>query len=219
MRYQKSVDYVLLRIVFGLCAPRKILEATQFQQRYHRYEEIDNVPDKLRWCRCTKGLLQAEVARKNGVSTNVYKNMEDGITQQIPKEVADKLAQLYGVPATDFLDAYNRFLYIGQAQCIREYRAKMGLGKKNFERAMGIPIRSLQSWESGRKVMSRQSWEKYFNSWLAVLPTPRFVTTLNAICSKSLPPQYAFQVIDDQSDCPIGGILMFFRDRKYGKAN
>ena len=33
---------------FVLCAPRKILEATQFNQRYRRYEEIDNVPDRLR---------------------------------------------------------------------------------------------------------------------------------------------------------------------------
>ena len=36
---------------FVLCAPRKILEATQFNQRYRRYEEIDNVPDRFRWCR------------------------------------------------------------------------------------------------------------------------------------------------------------------------
>ena len=32
---------------FVLCAPRKILEATQFNQRYRRYEEIDNVSDRL----------------------------------------------------------------------------------------------------------------------------------------------------------------------------
>ena len=147
---------------FALCAPRKILEATQFNQSYQRYEDIQNVPDRLRWCRHSRGLLQAEVAQRIGVSSNVYKNIEDGATQQIPKEVADKLAQLYEVPVTDVLDAYNCFLYVGQVQSIRAFREKMGLGKKAFARTMGIPIRSLQGWESGRKVISRQSWERYF---------------------------------------------------------
>ena len=147
---------------FALCAPRKILEATQFQQRYHRYEEIQYVPDRLRWCRYSRGLLQAEVAQQLGISINVYKNIEDGITQQIPKELADKLAQLYGVPVTDFLDEYNQFLCAGQAEIIRAYRLSLGLGRKPFARKMGIPIRSLQEWENGRKVIIRQSWERYF---------------------------------------------------------
>ena len=154
----------LLLHSFALCAPRKILEATQFQRRYHRYEEIQSVPDKLRWCRYNRGLLQAEVARQIGVSTNVYKNMEDGVTQYIPKETANKLADLYCVPAADFIDPYSRFVE-GQADLIRKYREEAGLGRKSFARKMNIPIRSLQEWESGRKVISRKSWEKYFWSW------------------------------------------------------
>ena len=149
---------------FALCAPRKILDATKFQQRYHRYEEIENVPDRLRWCRYSRGLTQAEVAQKLGISTNVYKNIEDGITQCIPQEVTEKLAQLYGLPVTDFMDAYNRFLYSGQADCIRKYRAETGLGQKAFARKTGIPYRSLQAWESGKKTISRKKWEKYFSS-------------------------------------------------------
>lgn len=139
------------------------MEATQFNQRYCRYEDIQNVPDRLRWCRHSRGLLQAEVAQRIGVSSNVYKNIEDGITQQIPKDIADKLAQLYEVPVTDFLDEYNRFLYSGQAEMIRVYRMSLGLGTKPFARKMGIPIRSLQQWQSGQKTISRQNWEKYFN--------------------------------------------------------
>ena len=44
---------------FVLCAPPKIQEAIQFNQRYRRYEEIQNVPDRLRWIRHSRGLLQA----------------------------------------------------------------------------------------------------------------------------------------------------------------
>ena len=125
---------------FALCVPRKILDATKFQQRYHRYEEIENVPDRLRWCQYSRGLTQAEVAQKLGISTNVYKNIEDGITQCIPQEVTEKLAQLYGLPVQDFMDAYNRFLYRGQADCIRKYRAETGLGQKAFARKNGHPV-------------------------------------------------------------------------------
>ena len=147
---------------FALCAPRKVLDATKFQQRYHRYEEIENVPDRLRWCRYSRGLTQAEVAELAGVTCAVYMDIEQGITQHIPQTAIEKLADFYSVPITDFMDAYNRFLYSGQAEMIRAYRMSLGLGTKPFARKMGIPIRSLQQWQSGQKTISRQSWEKYF---------------------------------------------------------
>ena len=147
---------------FVLCAPRKILEATQFNQRYRRYEEIDNVPDRLRWCRHSKGLMQVEVANKVGMTHSVYKAIEEGFTQHIEPEKVDRLAQFYGVPVTDFLDEFNHFLYDGQTVRIRAYRESSGLGKKPFARKMGIPIRCLQEWESGRKVISIKCWERHF---------------------------------------------------------
>ena len=147
---------------FPLCAPRKISEAAQFNQRYRRYEEIDNVPDRLRWCRHSKGLMQTEVAQQVGMTYSVYKSIEEGFTQHIPKEHVERLAQFYHVPVTDFLDEFNRFLYDGQAIRIRAYREALGLGKKTFARKMGISIRSLREWESGKKVISRKCWERYF---------------------------------------------------------
>ena len=147
---------------FVLCAPRKILEATQFNQRYRSYEDIENVPDRLRWCRHSKGLMQVEVADKVGMTHSVYKAIEEGFTQHIEPEKVERLAQFYDVPVTDLLDEYNRFLCDGQAIRIRAYRKSMGLGKKPFARQMGVPIRSLQGWESGKKIISRKSWELYF---------------------------------------------------------
>ena len=96
------------------------------------------------------------------MTPNVYKAIEEGFTQHIDPEKAERLAQFYNLPMTDFLDAFNRFLYDGQANRIRAYREASGLGKKPFSRKMGIPIRCLQEWESGRKVISRKSWERYF---------------------------------------------------------
>ncbi len=145
-----------------MCAPRKLLEAQQFNRKYHRYEDIDNVPDRLRWCRHSRGMMQVEVAAIAGVSRASYIDIECGITQHIPASMMEKLADFYGVPITDFMDEFNRFLYDGQANRIRAYRKSMRLGKKPFARATGIPIRCLLEWEAERKQISQKSWEKYF---------------------------------------------------------
>ena len=106
--------------------------------------------------------MQTEVAQRIGMSDSAYKAIEAGVTQHIPKEVVEKLAQFYQLPVTDFLDEFNRFLYDGQAIRIRAYRETLGLGKTTFARKMGISIRSLREWESGKKVISRKCWERYF---------------------------------------------------------
>lgn len=147
---------------FPLCAPRKILEATQFHQQYHSYREIQNIPDRLRWCRHSKGLRQKDAAEKLGISLSTYKSIEEGFNQYVSQELTQKLAQFYNVPVADLQNEYNRFLCDGQAYRIRRYRESLGLGKKPFARAMGIPIRSLQEWENERKVISYKSWERYF---------------------------------------------------------
>ena len=154
------VEYALLYIhSFMLRAQRKNFAATQLDQRY---EEIENVSDKLRWCRYRLGLTQAEVADRVGMTREAYKAIEEGNTHHIQSEMAERLALFYGMPATEFLDEYNRFLYYGQANRIRKYRESLGLGKKPFARATGIPIRSLQEWEGGGKTVSYRSWERYF---------------------------------------------------------
>ena len=157
------VRYAPLYIIsFVLCASRRILETTQFHQHYRRYEEIENVTDRLRWLRHSKGLMQVEIADQVGMSHHVYKAIERGVTQHIEPEKVERLAQFYDVPVTDLLDEFSRFLYDGQAVRIRAYRESMGLGKKQFAREMGIPIRCLQEWESGRKVISIKCWERHF---------------------------------------------------------
>ena len=138
------------------------MEATEFNRKYCRYEEIGNVADRLRWCRHSKGLIQREAADRMGLSHNVYKALEEGVTQHIQPKIADRLAQFYGVPKTDFIDDYNRFLLDGQAKRILAYRKKLGMGRKSFARHTGIPLSSLREWESGKKTVSRKVWEKYF---------------------------------------------------------
>ena len=158
-KFKHAILYVL---TLCLRAPRKLLDAQNFYKQYGCYEDIDNIPDRLRFCRHRLGLMQKEVARMAGISRNTYINLETGNLNSFNKATADKLATIFEIPVYDLLDGYNRFLCDGQARQIQEYRATYGLGQKPFARQMGIPIRCLQDWESGRKVVSLKSWEKYF---------------------------------------------------------
>ena len=147
---------------FRLIAPRKIIEAQSFNKQYHRYEEIDNIPDRLRWCRHSQGLLQNEVADYLEMHRCTYSNIEAGYSHSYTYEMARKLSDLYGLPERDFMDEFSQFLYDGQAQRIRAYRARLGMGRKPFCRYTGIPLTNIRIWESDQKVISRKSWEKYF---------------------------------------------------------
>lgn len=161
--YDDQVRFAPLYITsFKLCAPHKLLEATMMNKTYHSYSEIVSIPDRLRWLRHSKGLMQREAAQIAGVTRSVYMDIEGGITQHLPKCLLENLSSFYEVPAADFLDEYNRFLSDGQAKRIRAYRNALGMGRKPFCRYTGIPLTSLRGWEDGKKEVSRKSWEMYF---------------------------------------------------------
>lgn len=155
--------YVPLYILsFPLCTPKRILDAQVFFRKYRRYDEIQNIPDRLRWLRHRKGLMQREAAQIAGVSRSVYIDIECGITRRLPGCLILNLSQFYGVPASEFLDEYNQFLFDGQAKRVKDYRKKLGMGRKPFSRYTGIPLSSLRSWEDGKKEVSFKCWEMYF---------------------------------------------------------
>ncbi len=139
---------------FQLIAPRRLLEAQLFNQQYQNYEDILNVQDRLRWCRHHMGLMQKEVVEIIGISRGHYIDFEVEYVDRYPKEIVDKLAELYQVPVDDLLDDYNRFLYKGQKKLIREYRESLGLKKKPFARLMGIDPNLLRAWEADQKRMN-----------------------------------------------------------------
>lgn len=150
---------------FRLVAPRRQRSArrtTESNGQARSYTEIESIPDRLHWCRQQKGLLQRQVAEYLGIPRTQYMGLENGTAVHCPKEIADKLSALFGVPVFDLLDDYNRFLYEGQGRLIRERRAQLGLGKAAFARQYHIPVKSLSAWESGQKRISRASWERYF---------------------------------------------------------
>ena len=161
--YDTHVRYAPLYIHrFPLCAPRKILEATSVNRQYQRYEQIQTVPDRLRWLRHSRGLMQKEVAAKIGMSHHVYKSIEEGTTRRFDKGMRERLAGLFGVPASDFEDEFNRFLEDGQGSRIQAWRSQTGLDRQAFAERYGIPVQSLEAWENEKRAVTYKSWEKYF---------------------------------------------------------
>ena len=142
--------------------PHKITAALAISEQYKSYEAIDNVLDRLRWCRNKFGYMQQDVANLLGIERSQYVAYEGGYTDYIPKEIVDKLASIYNVPVTDFLDDYNYLLYYGQGKLIREYRESLGMRKQEFANSMGIDRNSLRCWETEKKRISKDSYEKFF---------------------------------------------------------
>ena len=153
---------------FRLIAPHKLLEAQLFNQQYHSYEEIVTVHDRLRWCRHHMGLMQKEVADQIGITREQYVDYETGSIIYYPREIVDKLSELYQVPVYDLLDGYNRFMYQGQGTLLKKYRENVGMKKKPFARRLGVEPNLYRAWESEQKRMSRGSWEKYFKNVIEI---------------------------------------------------
>lgn len=92
---------------FKVISPHRISEAIKFNQQYHKYEDVPDVQDKLRWCRYHMGLSQKEVADLIGINRSVYIKYENGKIVHYKKDIVNKLAKLYNVPVNDFLLGYE----------------------------------------------------------------------------------------------------------------
>lgn len=150
----------------------RIMVATEERRRKARWQTAatavcggsEKLADKLRRLRYGKGLTQREAARIAGLSRDAYGNMERGITQQNSADAIRKLEGFYGEKNADGTEvAFALFLADSPAQRIQDHRENLGMTRDAFSRQTGIPVSSLRSWETGRKTISRQSWERYFS--------------------------------------------------------
>lgn len=149
-------------IKFRLIAPRKLLEARKFNMQYKNYKDIENIPERLRWCRHQNGFLQKEVADKIGISRKAYTSMENGKIIHYERQIVDKLSELYQIPVKDLLDEYSYFLYCGQGKVLREYREKHGLDVQEMADKVGVKPHHIRLWEDEEIEISKKVWERRF---------------------------------------------------------
>ena len=94
----KAVTYSPLYIhSFRLVQPQTLVEAEKFNLRYSDPSQIDNTPDRLRWYRYQKGLLQRDVAEYVGMDRSTYSSYEEMGRDYYPIDRMKKLAELFEV--------------------------------------------------------------------------------------------------------------------------
>ena len=157
------VNYAPLYILsFPLLAPHTLVEAEKFNIRFPVPSMITEVPDKLRWYRYKKSLLQREVADYAGIDRSTYSGYEKDGRDYYPIEQVEKIAALLDVPVTELLDAFNLFLYNDQGKQIKAMRQRLNLTQKDFAAKLGVKIGTLKQWEQNRVRIFKSTWEKYF---------------------------------------------------------
>ena len=145
---------------FRLIAAQKMVDAEKFNIRYTSPTQIDNTPDKLRWYRYQKGLLQKEVATYVGIDRVTYSRYEEGECDYYPIPMMDKLAELFDVSVVSLLDEYNLFLYYGQGTQIKMMRELREMSIRQYAQQLGIHAANLKRWENDEVRITKKSWKK-----------------------------------------------------------
>ncbi|MBQ6257059.1 MAG: helix-turn-helix domain-containing protein [Clostridia bacterium] len=151
---------------FRVTTTKTISEAFSLNERYRRYEDIDSIPDRLRWRRHELGLLQKEVAAKIGIPRAVYTNLETDEMDVYDPVLMDKLAALYHIPINDLLNDYTRFLQAGQGQVIQALRQFLKMTRSQFAQYLHTDVDNITVWETEKKRISREMWEKHFKRFV-----------------------------------------------------
>ena len=157
----RAITYSPLYIhSFRLVQPHTLVEAEKFNLHYSDPSQIDNTPDKLRWYRYQKGLLQRDVAEYVGMDRSTYSSYEEMGRDYYPIDHMRKLAELFEVPLDALLDEYNLFLYNGQGKQIKAMRAARKMTQAEYARRLGVPIGNLKQWEIDRVKIFKSTWER-----------------------------------------------------------
>lgn len=151
---------------FRVTMTKKISEVFSLNERYRRYEDIESIPDRLRWRRHELGLLQKEVAAKIGVTRAVYTSLETDEMDYYDPVLMDKLAALYHIPTNDLLNDYTRFLQASQGQMILTLRQSLNMNRSQFADYLHTDVDNITVWETEKKRISKEMWEKHFKRFL-----------------------------------------------------
>lgn len=127
--------------------------------QYRSVEDIPATAEKLRWLRCQRNLYQVEVADYAGLERSTYIGYEEGARDSYPPDKLAKIAALFGVPAEDLLDEYNRFL-ARQGEEVQAIRRECGLSQEQFAALLGVSESAVRRWENEKAKMTKGIWER-----------------------------------------------------------
>ncbi|MBQ6255339.1 MAG: hypothetical protein IJJ60_02005, partial [Clostridia bacterium] len=66
----------------------------------------------------------------------------------------------------DLLNDYTRFLQAGQGQAILNLRQSLNMTRAEFAQYLHTDIDNITIWETEKKRISKEMWEKYFKCFM-----------------------------------------------------
>ena len=122
-------------------------------------DHCSSMATKLYYYRASSYLRQIDVAAAVGVDVSTYMRYEKD-AEVIPLDKLSVMAELFGVPVTELLDDYHRFLYDGQAKQVLALRKNAKLSRPAFAALLGVHFGTVKRWEAGKARMSHKMWKE-----------------------------------------------------------
>ena len=115
--------------------------------------------EKMRTYRLRKGMHQAELAEKVGISRHAVMDYERG-TSEPSLELLNKIAQEYVVEADKLYDGYYAFLAYPYSDKLKEIRKANNLLQRELAAILDVGTNAVKDWEQNNTVIRRKTWER-----------------------------------------------------------
>ncbi len=139
----------------------KLADSEKFNTQFADPCLLQTTGDKLRYYRYKKALRQSEMAEYAGMCKETYSDYELGARDYYPPDKLKRIARLLEVPLEYLLDDYNRFLYDGQAEQLREFRKERGLSQSQLAKQLSVAPHCVKQWEQEKVRMTKPMWERF----------------------------------------------------------
>ena len=63
-------------VSFRVIAPKRLLDAQQFNLKYQSYDQVKTAPERLRWCREKRGMTRRQFAQLLHVEAGMIRRWE-----------------------------------------------------------------------------------------------------------------------------------------------
>lgn len=121
--------------------------------------ENPTVGEKIRFYRFKQNLTQeklADILNIDRITMIKYETCQVYPSLNLLKDIADKLS----IPANFLYDEYYAFLDYPYSKKLKEKRLKENLTQKEFAEKLNVSRRSIEYWENGNRIMSRELFDK-----------------------------------------------------------
>ena len=141
--------------------PSRCTIAGRYNLLYKTPEQLDTVPQKIRYYRHKHLLHQEDVAKRIDLSRKRYILFEAERHDYYPIEVLEKLARVYHIPIENLMDDYHLFLYQEPGKVIKQFRKKQHYTQQQLADMMGVWKSTVRNWEGGRCRITKENYTKF----------------------------------------------------------